>query len=152
MFNWFIIILIIAGILVLVKVSHLKHHKHKFGLMFFVILLLFFIASIYFVTSASNVDMSTTSGFAKGMGIYGGWLVNSFNNIKILTGNIIGMDWRPENKTVNTTTVANSNVNSVVNGAENITEVVIETAGSVTKIIPNTPKKIKYVNNTYTTS
>lgn len=135
MINWFIIILIVAGILVLMKVSHLKHSRHKLTLMIFVILLLFFIASLYFVAIANHIDMTTVNGFGIGMKVYAGWLLNSFNNIKVLTGNVIGMDWRATNGTIGNT--------SLVDTGKKAGEVVVNTTvNTINKIKPNTPKPI----------
>lgn len=141
MINWFIIILIIAGILVLMKISHIKHSRHKLGLMIFIVLLLFFIASIYFVAATNHVDMTTVSGFGTGMKIYGGWLVNSFDNIRTLTGAAIGLDWKATNKTVPQN--ISNNINLIDSGKKVGGAVVNATIGTLNKINPkaNVPSK-----------
>jgi hypothetical protein len=147
MINWFIIILIIAGIFVLVKISHLKHHKHKFSLMIAVVLILFFIGTMYFVAVTNHVDMTTTGGFFNGIKLYGGWLVNTFDNIKSLTGAVIGLDWKAENKTVggNLTDATNDNTSLIESGKKaggEVVNVTVNTVNSVIKPKPNTPKPI----------
>lgn len=132
MISWFIIILIIAGILVLMKIGHIKHSRHKIGLMIFVILLLFFISSIYFVAAINHVDMTTLNGFGNGMKIYTGWLLNTFDNIKTLTGAAIGLDWRATNGTSGN----NSNAGLIDSGKKAGEAVVNASVDAVKKVGP----------------
>ena len=134
MINWFIIILIIAGILVLMKISHIKHSRHKISLMIFVVLLLFFISSIYFVAVINHMDMTTINGFGNGMKIYAGWLLNSFDNIKILTGAAIGLDWKAANETIN----KNSDINLIDSGKK-VGEVIVNNTVNVAKKVGPKP-------------
>jgi hypothetical protein len=134
--NWFIIILIIAGVLLVIKILHLRHLKHRIFSVFIVFILLFLIGSIYFVSKQNNIDMTTVNGFGTGMKIYAGWLLSSFQNIKTITGYAIGLDWSSKNKTISLN-------NSLVNGNKNIGEKIADTTVNVAnKVKANTPKLI----------
>jgi hypothetical protein len=132
MFNWFIIIVVILVLIVLSKVSHMKHAKHKWVLILTIVVVGFLIVSIYFVSKANNVDMTTMEGFSTGMKIYAGWAIASFNNINSLTGYAVGLDWNPRNKSLNL-----SNDTKVI--GDNVANV---TGAGVQKVKANTPKLI----------
>ncbi len=138
--NWFIIIIAVLVIFVLFKVSHLKHTRHKFVIMAIILILVFFVSSLYFVTKANNMDITTLNGLSKGMQVYSGWLVSSFHNIGSLTGYAVGLDWSPKNKTIQANAVNTTDIgNNIVVSGEGVVK-----AGSdaINKVKVNTPKKI----------
>jgi hypothetical protein len=94
MISWLIIIILVAIGILAIKMNHLKH---RFFIIFIILLALFFYASITFVASKNNISLNTYDGFLKAIQIYGGWLVNLFGNFKSLTGNAIKMDWSSTN-------------------------------------------------------
>ncbi|MEM0465582.1 MAG: hypothetical protein QXW97_02675 [Candidatus Pacearchaeota archaeon] len=63
----------------------------------FLILIILFVSTLYLVTKANNVDMTTLSGFGNGMKIYGIWILNQFSGIKSITGNAVNLDWAKVN-------------------------------------------------------
>ncbi len=143
MVNWFIIVLVIIGVLIVIKLLHLRHLRHRLFGILIVVVLLFLIGSIYFVAKENNIDMTTAGGFTKGMQVYSGWLLNSFQNIGSITGYTIGLDWSSKNKTV-------SDSNIVVNKTHEISSKIVESGGNIVekgerivdKVKANTPKKI----------
>lgn len=143
MFNWFIIIVIVLVIIVLSKISHLKHTRHKLFLLVFIFLLAFFAISFYLVCRYNNIDMTTVNGFTAGMKVYGGWLSNSYQNIAVLTGYAIGMDWKANNASVISNNTNNSSVNNIINDTKAAgVKIVSDSVDSIKKIKPNTPKPI----------
>lgn len=97
MVNWFIIILVIAAVLLIIKAMHLRHFKHRVFAVILILLVLFLASTIYLVSDKNEIDMTTANGFYKGIQVYGGWLSHSFQNVKVLTGNAINMDWTSVN-------------------------------------------------------
>jgi hypothetical protein len=94
--NWIIIlILVVVGILA-IKLNHLKHRS---SILIIVIVALFFYASVTFIATKNNLSMDSYDGFVDTMKAYGGWLANGFQNIRVLTGNAIHMDWTSTNGT-----------------------------------------------------
>ena len=100
MISWFVIALILVGVLVIIKLLHLRHFKHKIVSIFVVLIVLFFISTLYYVSYKNHLDLTTVNGFSNGMGIYAGWLVNGFQNIRTVTGYAVGMDWRSTNSSL----------------------------------------------------
>ncbi len=136
MVNWFIIVLAIVGVLLIIKLLHLRHLKHKLFSIFIVLILLFLVGSIYFVAKENNVDMTTADGFSRGLQVYAGWLLNSFQNIKSITGYAIGLDWSSQNKTINESSV-------VINKTKEVSRNIVGSGENVVnKVKANTPKLI----------
>jgi uncharacterized membrane protein len=92
---------IIIGILVLVAFVLLKtnHFRHRMWIFLFVILALFLYLSITFINAKHDLDINSTEGVFKSIKIYLGWLANSFQNLKSITGNVIKMDWTSTDET-----------------------------------------------------
>jgi len=119
-----------------------SHAKHRFKLTVILVIVLLLISTFYFVVSINNVDATTINGLGKGMKVYGIWLVSVFNNVKAVTGDVIGMDWRATNGTIGE---SNSSSINLFDSGKNAGEVVVNTtANAVNKIKPkaNTPKPI----------
>jgi len=138
MINWFIIIVVVLVIFVLFKISHLKHSRHKFTLIAIILILAFFLTSLYFVTKANNIDITTLSGLSNGMQVYAGWLLNSFSNIKALTGYAIGMDWSPLNKSISSNKTISDNTKT-----QDVKQTTVNNiAKAADKVKANTPRLI----------
>ena len=113
MISWIIIvILVIVGMYVL----KINHFKHRFWIIFLIFLAIFLYVSITVVHSKYDLDFKTFDGLSKSVKIYLGWLGNGFQNMKVLAGNAIKMDWTSSNQTLlgktNTSLKSNPNVNT----------------------------------------
>ena len=51
----------------------------------------------FVVTTQNEVDLTSIDGIISTAKVYTGWLANSFNNLKEITGNAISMDWANSN-------------------------------------------------------
>ena len=102
--------------------------------MIIIILLTFIVISMYFVAKANNIDMTTVNGFSKGMKVYAGWLIQSFQNIKALTGYAVGLDWSSKNKSISSEDL------KVIDNTKKAGENIIN--NTIRKIKPNTPRPI----------
>jgi CDP-diglyceride synthetase len=96
MITWIIIIVLAILILFFVRLSHLKQRAF---IILLIILALFVYATISIVNSKNKMDFTTSQGFLNSMKVYGGWLANGFNNLKVLAGNAVKMDWISTNGT-----------------------------------------------------
>ncbi|VVB78951.1 Uncharacterised protein [uncultured archaeon] len=97
MINFIIVIILIVVAVVAIKMNHLRH---KSGIVVLILIALFFYVTVTFVTNKNNIDLTTYDGFMSGMKVYGGWLVNGFQNIKSITGNAVKMDWTATNASI----------------------------------------------------
>lgn len=97
MISWIIIVVLVIIGIFLLKVNHFRH---KTWIIIIVFLALFLYATLYIVNTKNQLDFSSFSGFVKSMKVYGGWLANGFQNLKVLTGRAIKMDWASTNATL----------------------------------------------------
>ena len=85
-----IVAIVILGLLILLKVNHLKH---KIVAVLLVLFLLFFYISFTAVAKNNSVELNSFQGMTSAVKLYFSWLGNMFGNLKTLTGNVIGMNW-----------------------------------------------------------
>ena len=88
-----IAVLLIVGVIA-VKMNHLRH---RIFIIMMILLAIFLYVSFYTVTATNNLDFKSPEGVINAVRVYLGWLANGFNNIKVLTGNAIKMDWTSTN-------------------------------------------------------
>ena len=94
MISWIVIgVLLVAGVFA-IKMNHLRH---RIFIVFLIALALFLYSSMALVETQNELDFTTTEGFFNAIKVYTGWLANGFDNLKTLTGNVIGMDWGSTN-------------------------------------------------------
>ena len=98
-FQWAIIVILIATIFVFVK---FKYIKHKLSWIIVLVLILLFYIGFLASTSGENINFSTFEGSQTGIKLYLSWLGQSFDNMKTITGQAIKLDWG-----ANTTTIRN---------------------------------------------
>lgn len=96
MINWIIIVILVIVAVFAMKMNHLKHRAF---ILVIIVLALFFYASVTYIASRNNLTMDNYDGFIRTMKVYGGWLGNGFQNVKVLTGNAVKMDWTSVNGT-----------------------------------------------------
>jgi hypothetical protein len=93
MVNWVLIIVAIVAIAVVSKFIHFRHWKHRITAIFLILLLLFIGLTFMKVYTNNSLDLKTPSGLFSAAKIYFAWLVHIFDNVKVLTGNAVRMDW-----------------------------------------------------------
>ena len=95
MISWLVI-----GILVVIAFFILKanHFRHRFWILFLIFMAVFLYISISVVNSKYDLDLTTFQGVSNSVSVYLGWLGNGFDNMKVLTGNAIKMDWTSSNE------------------------------------------------------
>lgn len=96
MISWVVIvILLILGIFA-IKLNHLRH---RFFIIFLIILALFLYTTMSLVNTQNNLDFTTAKGLSDAGKIYTGWLANGFSNLRAITGSAVSMDWGSTNGT-----------------------------------------------------
>lgn len=96
MVSWVIIALVILGIFLLAKVSHIRHKTFIF---FVFIVILLALGAILIVNSNNDINLNSVDGVMTTGKLYLGWLGNGFQNLKTLTGKAVDMDWKSTNGT-----------------------------------------------------
>ncbi|MCK9595776.1 hypothetical protein M0R19_01165 [Candidatus Pacearchaeota archaeon] len=95
--------LIIAILIVAIWVIFiLKRVQHKFITLFLIALLLFSFVSFTMVFRGKDISIKSASDVGKLAGAYFSWLGHAFSNLKVITSQVIKMDWET-NKTVKLT-------------------------------------------------
>ena len=96
MISWVIIVLAFLGIYIATKLSHVRHKTF----FIFLILIVFLICrAISIVNSNHDINLNTIDGAVSAGKLYLGWLGNTFQNFKTLTGKAVQMDWSSTNGT-----------------------------------------------------
>ncbi len=88
---WIVIAIFIVIGIITIKVDHLNH---RLFVLFLILLALVLYSSMVFVINQNNLDLSNKEGIFNGIKVYTVWLINSYQNIKTLTGKAINMDWK----------------------------------------------------------
>ena len=99
MISWWVVGIIIIMALFLVRIKHIKHKVIIIGL---IAIILFIYLTSSQILAGEDIDLKTLSGIEKATGIYFSWIANSFENLKVLTTQAIGMDWKITNSTAKT--------------------------------------------------
>ena len=90
-----IVIFLVIGVLA-IKMSDLRH---RFFVLFLILCALFLYSSFMIISEKHLLDLSSSKGVFAAMGVYSEWLVHSYENVKVLTGKAIEMDWVSTKKT-----------------------------------------------------
>jgi hypothetical protein len=104
------LILVVALIAAIWLFIEFKRFRHKMLAIFLILLILFTYVSFSAVIKGKNLDLKTLSGMKEAGNLYVIWLGNAFNNIKVVTSNVIHMNWKVnetlgENKSLQPTNV-----------------------------------------------
>ena len=97
--NWMLILLVVAVLFILFKLIHFRHFKQKVVVVFVVLLLLFLVLTFSSVVQNNNINLKSPTGLAVAGKVYLSWFGSVFDNLKVITGNIIRMDWIPKDMT-----------------------------------------------------
>ncbi len=95
--TWIIIGVIIAAIWIIIE---MKRMKHKLFAIFLIGLILFVYITAVFVFKDRNIDFGTFEGIKEASSLYFSWLGSTFGNLKIITGNVIKMNWAGNNSAI----------------------------------------------------
>lgn len=91
MISWIVIIVLVVVGIFAIKMNHLRH---RVFIILLVLLALFLYVSMVAVGNKNEFEFNSAEGIYDAMKVYTGWLANGFENMKALTGDAIGMDWK----------------------------------------------------------
>lgn len=97
MIGWMFILFGIIVIIVVSKFLHFHHLKSKIIAVVLIVVLIFITSTFMSVIKNNSVDFKSVSGIINVVKIYFVWLGQAFGNIKVLTANVVKMDWIPQN-------------------------------------------------------
>jgi hypothetical protein len=95
-----ILILVVVLIVAIWLIIEFKRFRHKILAVFLIVLILFTYFSFASVIKGKDLDLKTFDGMKQAGKLYFLWLGNAFKNVKVVTSNVIGMDWKG-NESVN---------------------------------------------------
>ncbi|MFA6022796.1 MAG: hypothetical protein WC781_01785 [Candidatus Pacearchaeota archaeon] len=86
--------LVAAGLIALIFIFlRAQHFKHKTVWVIIVFVALFFFLGFMLSIAGRDINYNSFDGIKTAGVLYMGWLGNTFDNVKTLTGNAIKMDW-----------------------------------------------------------
>jgi hypothetical protein len=89
-----ILIIVVVLIAVIWLFIEFKRFRHKMLAVFLIILILFTYVSFSSVIKGKNLDLKTLDGIKEAGQLYVLWLGNAFKNVKVVTSNVIDMNWK----------------------------------------------------------
>ena len=94
MISWVIIAILVVFALFALKVNKMRH---GIWIIVIILLVLFLYVSVTLIYSNNKVELNTSEGIFQAGKVYLGWLGNGFQNLKVIMGNVIKMDWASTN-------------------------------------------------------
>ena len=90
-----ITVMIVAVLIIAVwVVIEMKRMRHKLLAIFLIGLILFSYLSINFVFKEKEIDFLSVDGIKTAATMYFSWMGTVFSNLKTITSNSIGLDWK----------------------------------------------------------
>lgn len=89
-FQWIVVVVLIAVIFIFVK---FKYIKHKLSWIIILFLILLFYVGFLASTAGQDLDLKTFEGSQTAIKLYLSWMGQSFENMKVITGQAIKLDW-----------------------------------------------------------
>lgn len=87
-------LIIVLAIVVLIWLSiEFRKFKHKIFAIFLILLILSFYFSFSAVIKGKNLDLKSFEGMKQAGKLYFLWVGNAFKNVKVVTSNVIDMNW-----------------------------------------------------------
>ena len=90
MISWMVIAVLLVAAIIALKMNKLRH---KVWIIALIVLALFLYMSVTLVYRENELEINTVEGILRSAKIYVGWLGNSFQNLRVVMGNVIKMDW-----------------------------------------------------------
>ncbi len=105
MISWIIILALVVLAIFVVKI---KYVKHKIFIIVLIILVLFVYGSLSLINVNYDLKTNSTENLLESANIYYSWLGNAFNNVKLITGKIISLNWTSLDKNISTNKINNT--------------------------------------------
>jgi len=105
-----ILILVLVLVVAIWLVIEFKRFRHKLLAVFLILLILFTYFSFAGVVKDKNLDLKTFDGMKEAGKLYFLWIGHAFKNVKVVTSNVIDMDWRMNETVEQNKTIESSDV------------------------------------------
>jgi hypothetical protein len=89
-----ILVLVVVLVIAIWLIIEFKRFRHKILAVFLILLIVFTYLSFSSVIKGKELDLKTFDGMKQAGKLYFVWLGNAFNNVKVVTSNVISMDWK----------------------------------------------------------
>ena len=90
MISWIVMVVLVVAAIIALKMNRLRH---KVWIIALIVLALFLYMSVTLVYKENELEFRTVEGILSSAKVYVGWLGNSFQNLRVIMGNVIKMDW-----------------------------------------------------------
>jgi hypothetical protein len=87
------LILILVLVVAIWLIIEFKRFRHKIFAVFLILLILFTYFSFSAVIKGKGLDLKTFDGMKEAGKLYVLWMGGVFKNVKVVTSNVIDMDW-----------------------------------------------------------
>jgi hypothetical protein len=98
-----ILVLVVVLIIAIWLIIEFKRFRHKILAVFLILLIVFTYVSFSSVIKGKDLDLKTFDGMKQAGQLYFVWLGNAFKNVKVVTSNVISMDWKGNGSDANLT-------------------------------------------------
>ncbi len=88
------LILLLVFVVTIWLFIEFKRFRHKIVAVFLILLIVFTYFSFVSVIKGKNLDLMSMDGAKEAGRLYLVWLGHAFKNVKVVTSNVISMDWR----------------------------------------------------------
>ena len=88
------LVLIIVLVIAIWLIIEFKRFKHKILAVFLILFILFTYFSFALVIKGKDIDLKTFDGMKQAGQLYVLWVGNAFKNMKVVTSNVIDMNWK----------------------------------------------------------
>ena len=90
MISWIVIVILVIAGIIAIKMNHLRH---RIFIIILILIALFLYTSMTLIVKDNALNLNSVDGLFNVIKVYTGWLANGFQNLKVITGNALGMDW-----------------------------------------------------------
>ncbi len=88
------LILLLVFVVAIWLFIEFKRFRHKIVAVFLILLIVFTYFSFVSVVKGKDLDLMSIDGAKEAGRLYLVWIGHAFKNVKVVTSNVISMDWR----------------------------------------------------------
>lgn len=89
-----ILILVVVLIVAIWLIIEFKRFRHKILAVFLILLIIFTYFSFTAVIKGKDLDLKSADGLKEAGRLYLIWIGHAFKNVKVVTSNVVNMDWK----------------------------------------------------------
>jgi len=101
-------VLVLVLVLGIWLVIEFRRFKHKIFAILLIVVILFTYFSFFLAIKGQGLDLKTFDGVRDAGKMYFLWIGNAFDNVKIVTSNVISMNWKMDGSIVSNDNITSS--------------------------------------------